>query len=49
MALSFLLRVAAFVLILLATLVLAASISGINPEVFAWGGLDAFVLSFIVP
>lgn len=49
MGLSIILRIAAFVLVLLAVLVMAADISGINANVFAWGGVDAFILSFIVP
>jgi hypothetical protein len=40
--------VLAFILVLLAVLVYAGLISGIPAGVFAWGGVDSFLLSLLV-
>ena len=47
---SSLFLVVAFVLVLFAVITFAGSpVLGVSPEVWAWGGVDSFILSFLVP
>lgn len=47
--LSRLFLLVAFILVLLAVLVFAGVIAGVPAGVLAWGGVDSFILSFLVP